>query len=117
MERLTYGGSVAGVAVGETGILLHPPLPSEDVSIWMKRGCLQNESLADGSAVLMHLERRVIKDQPEAGHPIHPVRGLLGHRPWVLRLRGGSRTADDEEDEDEDRRRCKCEHCISLDSY
>ena len=34
--------------VGETVILLHPTLPSVRVSIWMERGCQQNDSLADG---------------------------------------------------------------------
>ena len=34
---LALGG--AGVAVGETVILMHPPLPLIGVSIWMQRGC------------------------------------------------------------------------------
>ena len=36
------------LAVGETVILLHPPLPLEGVSMWMEKGCQQNDSLADG---------------------------------------------------------------------
>ena len=36
------------VAVGETAILLHSPLPVVGVSIAMERGCQQNDSLADG---------------------------------------------------------------------
>ena len=37
------------IAVGESSvILLHPALPSVGVSIWMNRGCQQNDSLADG---------------------------------------------------------------------
>ena len=36
------------LAVGETVILLHPPLPLVGVSIWMERGCQSNDSLADG---------------------------------------------------------------------
>ena len=36
------------LAVGETVILLHSPLPSVGVSIWMERGCQQNDGLADG---------------------------------------------------------------------
>ena len=36
------------LAVGETVILLPPPLPSVGVSIVMERGCQQNDSLADG---------------------------------------------------------------------
>ena len=36
------------VAVGETVILLHPPLPLVGVVIWINRGCHQNDSLADG---------------------------------------------------------------------
>ena len=39
---------VWGLAVGETVILLHPPLPVVGVSIRMERGCQQNGSLADG---------------------------------------------------------------------
>ena len=41
-------GIAAGLAVGETVILLHPPLPLVGVSIGMERGCHQNDSLADG---------------------------------------------------------------------
>ena len=37
-----------GLAVGETVILLHPPLPLLGVSIGMERGCQQNDSIADG---------------------------------------------------------------------
>ena len=36
------------LAVGETVILLHPPLTLAGVSIGMERGCQQNGSLADG---------------------------------------------------------------------
>ena len=36
------------LAVGETVILLHPPLPLVGVSIGKNRGCQQNDSLADG---------------------------------------------------------------------
>ena len=36
------------VAVGETVILLHPPLPLVGVSIAMKRQRQQNDSLANG---------------------------------------------------------------------
>ena len=39
---------VAGVAVGETVILLHPPLPLGGVSIEMMRECQQHDSLANG---------------------------------------------------------------------
>ena len=39
---------MAAVAVGETVIVLHPPLPFAGVSIGIKRGCHQNNSLADG---------------------------------------------------------------------
>ena len=42
----TVGG--AGIAVGETVILPHPPLPAVGVSIGMERGRQQNNSLADG---------------------------------------------------------------------
>ena len=38
----------AGLAVGETVILLHPPLPLVGVSIWTERGRQQRDSLADG---------------------------------------------------------------------
>ena len=37
-----------GLAVGETGILLQPPLHSAGASVWTERGCQQNDSLADG---------------------------------------------------------------------
>ena len=40
--------ALVNLAVGETVILLHPLLPSVGVSIWMERGCQQNDSLADG---------------------------------------------------------------------
>ena len=43
-----YGTDLARVAVGETVILLHPLLPLVGFSIWMERGCQQNDSLADG---------------------------------------------------------------------
>ena len=36
------------LAVGETDILLHPPVPLSGVSIGINRGCHQNDSLADG---------------------------------------------------------------------
>ena len=37
------------LAVGETFILLHPPLPLVGVSMWVKRGCQSNDrTLADG---------------------------------------------------------------------
>ena len=35
------------LAVRETVILLHPPLPSVGASIWIERGCQQNKSVAD----------------------------------------------------------------------
>ena len=38
----------AELAVGETVILLHLPLPSVGVPIRMQRGCQYNDSLADG---------------------------------------------------------------------
>ena len=40
----------AGVAVGEAFILPHPPLPLVGVSIGIKKGCHQNDSLVDGKA-------------------------------------------------------------------
>ena len=36
------------LAIGETVIVLHPPLPLVGVSIGMERGCQYNDSLADG---------------------------------------------------------------------
>ena len=39
---------LAVLAIGETVILLHPPVPSVGVSIRMERGCQQNDSLSDG---------------------------------------------------------------------
>ena len=38
----------AALAVGETAILLHPPLPLAAVSIVVEWGCQQNDGLADG---------------------------------------------------------------------
>ena len=35
------------LAVGETVIWWHPPVPLVGVSIWINRGCRQNDSLAD----------------------------------------------------------------------
>ena len=40
--------SAPGLAIGETVILLHPPLPLVGVSIAMERERQQNDSLADG---------------------------------------------------------------------
>ena len=42
--------SGAGAAVGETVILLHPPLPLVGVSMETTRECQQNDSFADGQA-------------------------------------------------------------------
>ena len=39
---------VGALDIGETGILLHPPLPLVGVSIDMARECQQFDSLADG---------------------------------------------------------------------
>ena len=36
------------MAVGETGILLHPPLPLVGALTAVERGCQSNNSLADG---------------------------------------------------------------------
>ena len=36
------------IALGETVILLHPPLPLAGFSIGMQKGRQQNDSLADG---------------------------------------------------------------------
>ena len=41
-------GAGAGLAVGETGILLHPPLHLVGVSIAMERERQQHDSLANG---------------------------------------------------------------------
>ena len=41
--------TTVNLAIGEAFILCcTPPLPLVGVSIWMKRGCQQNNSLADG---------------------------------------------------------------------
>ena len=47
-EVLTRSEGLASLAVGETVILLHPPLPLVGVSIWMQRECQQNDSFANG---------------------------------------------------------------------
>ena len=44
----TAGSPWSSLAVGETVILLHSPLPLVGVSIVMERGCQQNDSVADG---------------------------------------------------------------------
>ena len=50
---LSVVGNVAAIAaVGETAILLHPPLPLVGVSIAMERERPQNDSLADGQAIV-----------------------------------------------------------------
>ena len=46
--RLLVVGDPVTAAVGETVILLHPPLPLSGVSTRIKRGCKQNDSLTDG---------------------------------------------------------------------
>ena len=48
MAILPFYARLAFQAVGETVILLHPPLPLAGVSIRMERGRQQNDSLADG---------------------------------------------------------------------
>ena len=53
LSQLVRRAAEAGVteeqlAIGETVILLHSPLPLLGVSIAIKRGCHQNDSLADG---------------------------------------------------------------------
>ena len=45
-----FGAEGAGLAVGETVIWWHPPVPSLGVSIAINRGCRQNDSLAGGYA-------------------------------------------------------------------
>ena len=54
-QRAESGGDVPvaeqprrDLVVGETVILLHPPVPLIGVSIRMERGCQQENSLADG---------------------------------------------------------------------
>ena len=46
--RQIVGLEGAGVAVDETVILLHPPLPLAGVSIVVERGRQQNDSLVNG---------------------------------------------------------------------
>ena len=52
------------LAVGETVILLHPPLSLVGVSIVMERGCQRNDSLADG-----YHHRRHQQPRPPGQHP------------------------------------------------
>ena len=47
-ERGTVHRMPAGLAIGETVILLHPPLPLVGVSIVMERERQHNDSLAIG---------------------------------------------------------------------
>ena len=46
--QLGGSGAAAALAVGETAILLHPPLPLVGVSIVMERASQQNDGLANG---------------------------------------------------------------------
>ena len=48
LPGVAISGALAAVAVGETVILLHLPLPLVGVSIETMRGCQQNDSLVDG---------------------------------------------------------------------
>ena len=48
VRQTLFRGVVRTVAVGETVILLHPPLPLARVLIWINRGCHQHDSLTDG---------------------------------------------------------------------
>ena len=80
-------GSEVFLAVGETVILLHPPLPSVGVSIWMERGCQRNNSLADGAGVV------------ESWLPAVDAR-LGGHEE-------GRQEDEDEEEEEEGRGGCR----------
>ena len=63
------------IAVGETVILLHPPLPLVGVSIVVERGCQQNDSLADGQALA------VLRSLPSAARfsrrGLQPIHYLL----------------------------------------
>ena len=81
------------LAVSETAVLLHPPLPSAGVSIGMKRGCHQNDSLADGysqraetsppgglcGVLLIDAARRPAVLQVQV-HEEHVFRGVHVHR-------------------------------------
>ena len=40
--------SVMSLAVGETVILMYPPLPPVGILVWVEMGRQQNDSLADG---------------------------------------------------------------------
>ena len=48
LSRRDHLQEALGLAIGETVILLHSPLPLVGVSIVMMRECQQNDSLADG---------------------------------------------------------------------
>ena len=51
LDALDHGSSSsrAALAIGETLIRLHPPLPLIHILIGMERGRLENDSLADGA--------------------------------------------------------------------
>ena len=57
------------LAIGETVILLHPPLPLVVVSIETMRECQQNDSLADGYCSPLMTGRRPRLGPGEAGPP------------------------------------------------
>ena len=54
-RRLMHRRVHRNVAVGETVILLRPPLPLAGVPTWMERGCQRNDSLADGAITVQLL--------------------------------------------------------------
>ena len=62
------------LAVGETVILLHPPLPLAGVSIETMRECQQNDGLADGY-VRVHLHVSAL-GQEQLEHQLMAVAGL-----------------------------------------
>ena len=47
-QRAWEAERAAGTAVGEAAVLLHPPLPSVGVSVWMERGCQRSDGTLAG---------------------------------------------------------------------
>ena len=47
-QRAWEAERAAGTAVGEAVVLLHPPLPSVGVSVWMERGCQRSDGTLAG---------------------------------------------------------------------
>ena len=62
-------------AVGETAILLHPPLPSVGVSTWMERGCVSRMTVVSARHAALQLHGLRVPQLQQHRY------GRRGHRP------------------------------------